>query len=161
MLLAMSGAIGAQGNGDATHTLDDLARCHAIAADAARLACYDRASATVVALRSSGALIALDRDAVRKKNTAEFGLGPSRKPPAHARPDDFPAGIDQVSGTVTEVTSSSYGRYLVAMNNGMVWETIDPATPGKGETMVVKRGRLGAFRAFIGGERSVQVQRVR
>lgn len=164
LLLAMGGAAAAQGPSDATGRLDELTRCRQIADDGRRLACFDRTSAAIVDSRASGALVTLDREAVKRQATARFGLGATRKA---APPRDTPtisASVDKIAGKVALVRPApSYGRFWIQMDNNMVWETVGPvvSVPTAGETMAIARNPFGAYRAVIGGARSIQVKRVR
>ena len=53
-----------------------------------------------------------------------------------------------MSGTITDVSTSPRGDYIITLDSGMVWrQTSDDVNYKfrKGDTVLVERGALGAF----------------
>jgi hypothetical protein len=123
---------------------DSLRRCRALAADAARLACYDAialAPAAVAAAASAGAVPA-----------ARFGL---------------PEGPDRIERVESRIEGRFEGwrpldRFRFA--NGQVWQVIDGSTGVywlDSPRVAVRRGALGSFVLEIEGVKPfVRVRRI-
>jgi len=83
--------------------------------------------------------------------------------------DQLPAGerpveLTEISATVTEVSKRPYGEHVVTLANGQVW-TEKRAESGfrvkVGDTIIIKKGRLGGFRIVGRGNRSSAVVRIK
>ncbi|MFS0772503.1 hypothetical protein [Sphingomonas sp. 1P08PE] len=120
---------------------EELLACGAIAAPTERLACFDR---YLAAARVQG----VERE--------------ERAPRAKARPPR-PAPVREVVSTVGSVSSSSQGRWTIALADGSVWQSNDAGAPEPrvGQPVHVRKGVLGSYMADIGGARGVVLKRVR
>ncbi|MEG3160621.1 hypothetical protein U1763_08905 [Sphingomonas sp. LB2R24] len=154
---------GAQSGSDSSKTLDTLANCQVIAADAARLACFDSAAGQIASARKSGNLLALDRGKVIERKRQRFGLADAAQSPLGGGEADRLTKVTEVRTTIASVKPSSYARYSLQLANNTVWETIEPLTlqPRPGTAIVVKQSGFGGFRATIAGERPILVKRQR
>jgi hypothetical protein len=160
--VALGAPAGAQG-GSAPATLDALAGCRKILADAARLACFDVAAARIDSARSAGDLLALDREEVIARKRRQFGLADAARQPLGGGEADRLTEVREVHTTITAVRPTSYARFAVQLANGMVWETIEPLSfaPAVGTAITIRQSGLGGFKASIAGERPVLVKRQR
>jgi hypothetical protein len=123
---------------------EELLACGAIAAPTERLACFDR---YLAAARVQG----VERDEREE-----------RAPRAKARPAR-PAPVREVVSTVGSVSSSSQGRWTIALADGTVWQSYDAGAPEPrvGQPVHVRKGVLGSYMADIGGARGVVLKRLR
>lgn len=154
---------GAQ-DGAAVRQVDELSRCKAIAQDSARLACYDRATATILASRASGELMVMDRKTVIARKQSRFGLATPTSDMFGGGKDDDNTEVRQIDTKIASVkAANSYGRWNLELANGSVWQTIDALTfpPDPGDKIVLKEAPLSGYRASIAGGRSVLVKRIR
>ncbi len=162
-VLATAVPLAAQ-DGGAVRQFDELIRCKAIAQNDERLACYDRASAAIVASRASGDLMVLYRKAVIARKQSRFGLAvPTDEMFGGGKADDNTA-VRQLESTIKSAKATNvYGRWNLELANGSVWQTIDSMTfsPDPGDKIVLKEASLGGYRASIEGGRSVLVTRIR
>lgn len=142
--------------------MDDLAACRGIAGAAERLACFDGAADKVVAARGKGELLVLDRGVVVERKKARFGLSLTDGNVFGGGAEDKATEVKEVETTVKDVADASYGRYNIAMANGMVWQTTEPVSfpPKIGAPIKLSAGLLGAFKATIRGS-NVKVKRIR
>lgn len=148
-----------------------LATCRAIAADAARLACYDR-----LAARAAESPVA-----------ATIGIQPSPAagdpPPAGPAPtpeDLFgrdavaaeaivrdAAGIgrlEEIRQPVTSVSRNAEGRLVIGLANGQAWLQLDGPAPrlAAGDEVRIRRAALGSYLlAAPGTTRGLRVRRIR
>lgn len=154
--LAVTGAH-AQDRTAATRTVEAITDCRALTADAARLACYDKAAASLVAAKEKGELIVLDREKVVERRRQRFGLAMDSDPGINT------AEIKQIDTTIQSVANAKVrGKYDLALANGSVWQTIDPVfLPKAGDPIRIAVASLGGFRAKIDGGRAILVKRIR
>lgn len=151
-------------DGVAVRQFDELSQCKAISQDSARLACYDRVSATILASRASGDLMVLDRKTVIARKQSRFGLATPTSEMFGGGKDDQNTEVRQIDINIKSVkAANSYGRWNMELANGSVWQTIDALTfpPAPGEKIVLKEAPLSGYRASIAGGRSVLVKRIR
>ncbi|MCJ1962488.1 hypothetical protein MTR65_17480, partial [Novosphingobium sp. 2637] len=67
-------AAGAQESGEPPAALRGLAQCRALTDDAARLACFDRESAALLAASDTGAVAIVDEDEARQVRRSLYGF---------------------------------------------------------------------------------------
>ena len=168
LLLLLAPAAGAQSDDarsdrSASSTVDALIDCRKIAANADRLACFDRVAAAIAGVRTSGALLVLDRRDVVQRKRRRFGLANPEGDVFGGGEADRQTEVRELASTIAVVRPSSYGRFALQLADNSVWETIEPLPfpPRTGTAITVKRAALGGFRASVGGGRSVLVKRQR
>jgi hypothetical protein len=123
---------------------DGLRRCRALAADAARLACYDAIALAPAAVAAAASAVAVP--------AARFGL---------------PEGPDRIERVESRIEGRFEGwrpldRFRLA--NGQVWQVIDGSTGVywlDSPRVVVRRAALGSFVLEIEGVKPfVRVRRI-
>jgi hypothetical protein len=105
-------------------TAERAIRCAAVAADDARLACYD--------------------DVFREKRAPEAVFGLERK---EARPAET---LATVRGRITDVQTLRDGALVVTLENGQVWRQLDEKGSARwrvGQELVIERASMGSFLA--------------
>lgn len=147
---------------DTTRTVDQLAECRAVPADADRLRCFDRLAERITAARSSGDLLVLDRRQVVERKRRAFGLtGPARD--AFTTTGEV-AAVTELNTSIQAIgPTPTPGRWNLQLADGTVWQSVDtlPFPPRKGSAVKVRTASLGGFRASIEGGRSFLVKRLR
>ena len=143
--------------------MQKLLDCHAVAADPARLACYDASVAEVGRLISSGELVVVDHERVAKVKRQAFGFS---LPSLSLFERGERAGeLSQISGKVATAYQRGDGKWIVELEDGGVWEQTDdeklPAGARKGGRVEVRKAALGSFFMNIEGQRALRVRRVR
>lgn len=162
-LLAAPITASGQARGDATRALDELAGCRAVAADAERLACFDRVAAGVATARASGELLAFDRETVTAERRRTFGLVDAPES-AGAEAAARAAKVRQLASTITGVSQGpGLGLWRLTLANGQVWQTLNPDRygPRAGASIRLITTVTGGFRASIDRGALVQVKRIR
>lgn len=146
-----------------SRTMDELAACRAIGDATARLACFDRAAERVVAARTKGDLLVIDRARVVERKRARFGLAMTDGAVFGGGPEDDATEVKELDSTIREVRPASYGLWTMALANGSVWQTTESLmyAPKANEKIKLKTALLGAFKASIDGGRAVKVKRIR
>lgn len=112
--------------GAAADTLERVMACRAITADAARLACFDAATASAAA-PATGTPPALGSE--------QLSL---------TLPEGAP---ERMRAVITDLRRDQDGRWLFTLDNGQVWlqREDDPLRIGIGETVTVRPGAFGSY----------------
>lgn len=151
-------------DGGAVQQFDELIRCKTVTRNDERLACYDRATATITASRASGDLMVLDRKTVIARKQSRFGLAVPTSEMFGGGKADENTDVRQLESTIKSAKpANGYGRWNLELANSSVWQTIDSMTfgPDAGDTIVLKEAPLGGYRASISNGRSILVKRIR
>ena len=139
-----------------------LAACRGLMDDAARLACYDKASEALTGAAARGDIAVVDRDQVRKVRRSLFGFAIPKFPFFGGKDDnDEPK---EITTTLQGFGSMGSGRFRVILaDNYGVWETTEsaPLDPRNGDKVTVKPGVLGSYFMQISTQRWVRARRVR
>ena len=161
-LLPLS-SVAAQDKSQTSKVMDDLTACRAVTGDAERLACFDRTAETLVAARTKGDLLVLDRDRVVERKRARFGLALTDGAVFGGGIEDKATEVKEVNTTIREVADGPYGRYNIGLANGMVWQTTEPMRmpPKVGADVQLTEGLLGAFKMKVANRETVKVKRTR
>jgi len=149
------GQQGARAGGIAT--LDAVAACAQIIADAERLACFDRAARSLAAARAAKDIVVLDRDEVRRTKRSLFGFS---LPSIRVFGGDE---VNEVVGLVADVRTLPGGLLRFAVADNGVWETTEQAVrgPRDGDEVTIRAGSLGSYVATVPRRRAVRVRRLR
>lgn len=159
---SVSAAAAPRTSAEARGILAELSECKGIAADAARLACYDAAVAKLAAATASGDVKILDREEIRATRRGLFGFDLPKLPffKGDDSAKDTPAELDTV---IRSVGSESYGKFVLTMEDGAVWRATEPLPrdPKAGMKVHLKRGAIGNYFMSVGAMHAVRAQRVR
>jgi hypothetical protein len=135
--------------------------CRRLTDDAARLACYDKAMASLDQALAQGQVVAVDHAQVQAVRRQAFGFTvPSLSLFEHgARPEE----ISEVELSVQSARRLSDGKWLIELEGGQLWRQIDTGDfsrdPKPGAKAVVKKAMLGSYMMMIGGHSPVRVHR--
>jgi hypothetical protein len=140
-----------------------LRTCLAIADDAQRLACTDRAARTLVDAEQRRDIVIVARDEIRKSRKSLFGLNLGSGDLFAGR--DTPAErIEALDTTVQAATRERYDRWTLTLAEGGRWATteawVGDLDPKPGMAVSIHRAALGSYVLRAKGFRAVKVQRV-
>ena len=145
--------------------LEALKACRAESVDANRLACFDKAVASLLAASDEGDLRVVDKEEVRQTRRKLFGfslpsLGIFGK---HGKEKPEMEDIDRLDTTVASARRSS-DRLIVTTPEGAVWEVQDPPrrlmTPKPGTKLEIRSGMLSSYFLRFGNQPGVKGRRV-
>ena len=72
--------------------------------------------------------------------------------------------VKEISSTVASFSQNGYLGWTIKLADGSVWAQQDDATlglpPERGQTVVVRRGSLGAFYLRLNGQPGIRVKRI-
>jgi hypothetical protein len=175
LLLGCEGALPAH----ASEALGALLACRQVASDPARLACFDRESAALVAAPRSGAVspraspravagaqapsrAALSATGLDPEQT--FGLAPLQIAARQAAAEKLPRRLDHIAARITALSSAADGREIFTLDNSQVWMELEPEAtvePRVGESVEISRGWLGSYWLSLPTRRGCKVTRLR
>ncbi len=135
--------------------LNDLTACRAIAAEAERLACYDRQVAALEAAEASRAIAVVDRQQIRRTRRSLFGLTLPDLGIFGGDDDEGEDGaaVNEINTTIRSVGSGADGRMVYGLEDNSVWVQTEGRIgrqPRAGEAIRIRRGPLGSFIANVG-----------
>jgi hypothetical protein len=142
----------------------EVARCRPLTEAAERLACFDRATAALLAAEEKADIIIVDRQQVEASRRSGFGFGPQdvtllRQHGAQIAP------LDRIDGILAVAISDAGGQWTFELRDGAVWQQIDTNTlsrlPSAGQAVAIKRASLGSYLLAVGKDVAVRVRRVR
>jgi hypothetical protein len=141
--------------------LDALSACRTIQDSAARLACFDTASARLAEAVDRHDLVVMDRAEVRQTRRSLFGFSLPRIPLFRGENVEEQ---EEITTTITAATSLGMGKWQFRIEDGAVWRTTE-GTPGlvdpaAGQKVVIKRGALGNYFIRFNGQRGLRGLRV-
>jgi hypothetical protein len=143
--------------------LSRVVQCRSIASAEQRLACFDREVAAMDAAQSSGELVAMDRQQVRRTRRSLFGL---------AIPDLGVFGDDnedeeqesRIESTVRSATQNNLGKWIITIEDGARWIQIDSRglnfPPRPGQPIRIRRASLGSYFANVNNQTAIRMRRI-
>ncbi|HEV2818479.1 MAG TPA: hypothetical protein VGW40_14800 [Allosphingosinicella sp.] len=143
-----------------------LVRCRALTDDAARLRCFDAASAALASAAERRELVVISREQVRESRRRLFGLALPRLPIFGGggdddRPDE--EEIDHIESTVASASQDGYGHWAVRLQDGSLWVQTDnnvlALRPRPGHPVVVQRAALGSYMMRVNRQPGIRVRR--
>ena len=163
-----------------------IGKCATVTDNTARLACYDRIAGQIKAVEAApqpqaappAQTAATAPPATKENEESWFGIaswfgGDKVSPAAQTTPQQFgsenipppPAApgvpppvepLDQITATVTDFAYNPYGRFIVFLDNGQIWQQLEGDTDrarfskSKKDMVTISRGFLGSYNLVIG-----------
>jgi|APFEC2959095171_1045051.scaffolds.fasta_scaffold00028_87 hypothetical protein len=150
--------------GGGGNAVDAITACRDVADSAARLACFDKAVATLAAARDKKEVVVLDRAEVQKTRRSLFGFTlPRIKLFGGGDDDDNAEDIKEINGSVAGVSAVAGDRWTVTLDDDTRWITTESARgfpPRAGETVRIRRAALGSYDASFNKRRTIKVRRI-
>lgn len=142
--------------------IDNLSRCRNIAADAARLACFDAAMSALDTARQQGDVVVIDRAQARNARRQLFGFQAPSLSGLFGR-EDAAEEVDSIETTLARAGRTGDGKWVFHLADGSEWRQIDSASVQfqnrAGASVRVRRAALGSYQLVVGGSRAVRVRR--
>jgi hypothetical protein len=136
-----------------TGVLQRLVDCRKLTEDAARLACYDAATAAMDQAEAKGDIVVVDREQARTVRRQGFGFNlPSLKLFDRGEKQE---DVDQVSLKVEQASRDGSGKWTLRLEGGQTWRQIDTAEPGRdprpGSMVRIRKAALGSYLLTVDG----------
>ena len=141
--------------------LQSLSDCRGLTDNAARLACYDAATAGLEQAEAKGDIVVVDREQARDVRRQAFGFTlPSL---AMFEKGEKQEDIDTTTGTVASARQNGARRWVVKLEDGAVWTQVDStemfSDPKAGDPVRIKKASLGSYLMVIGKNGAVRAHR--
>ena len=141
--------------------ISQLLACRGLPDAAARLACFDRESASVSQSIERKDLVIVDREAVRTARRSLFGFSIPR---LGLFGNNDKEEVNQIDGLLAATSHNRDGGYVVTLQDGTVWDQIDDRSlaiePRAGDKVVVSRATMGSFWLNIRRQPGLRVRRI-
>lgn len=139
-----------------------LLECRQVTDSAERLACYDRAAATLGDAVAKRDLVVFDRESVRKTKRGLFGFSIPNL--GIFGDEDEEVEIKQLDGVIAGLGRNVDGGYVFRLADGSRWTQMDGKMivlePRSGDKVVIKKGVLGSYMLSVAKQPGVKVKRV-
>lgn len=141
--------------------LQALADCRAVADGVQRLACYDKAAATLDQAEAMGEIVIVDREQARTVRKQAFGFTlPSLSVFDRG---EKPVEMDEIRLKIVAVHRGADGKWVFRLEGGHNWRQIDTGElsrpPKPGGEVTIKRAALGSYKLSTGGAAAIRVSR--
>ncbi len=137
-----------------------LLACRAIAGEAERLACFDKAAAAIDSAVSNKELVVFDKEGVRKTKKGLFGFGIPNL--GIFGDDDDTVEIKQVDGVIAGLGRTVDG-FIFRLQDGSRWVQTDAKVividPRIGDKVLIKKGALSSYILSVNKQPGVKVRR--
>lgn len=139
-----------------------LLACRALTDGAARLACFDRETASMAGAIAAKDLVVVDRERVREARKGLFGFSvPSI---GNLLGGGDAAEDSQLSGTVASANRNADGGWTVRLQDGSVWTQVDDTpvalAPKPGTRVLITRAAMGSFKLKLGNQPNYRAKRI-
>jgi hypothetical protein len=136
--------------------------CAKVVQNDQRLACYDAAVAAMAKAQTTGDLVAIDRAQRRAARRQAFGMSlPSL---AFLDRGERPEEASSLTTTVTGVTRTPDGKWVITVEGGAVWRQTDDnelaREPRIGSAVRIRKAALGSFFVNIDRQQALRMRRV-
>ncbi|WP_395671940.1 hypothetical protein [Phenylobacterium sp.] len=161
VFMALAGHAAAQEAPAGSALVQQLTDCRKLTADAARLACFDAATAALAQAEAKGEIVVVDRAQAQAVQRQAFGFSL----PSLSLFDRGPAQgpVDSVTGKVAQARTDANGKWIVRLVEGGTWAQVDSATVMRplrpGMEVRISRASLGSFQMSVGGQRAFRARR--
>ena len=166
VLVGSSAANAQETQGVANDLIARLEGCRRVDGSEPRLACFEAASAALIAARDRKEVVLVDREGVRKVKRSVFGFS---LPKIHifgggSDNDAAEPEVKEIESTLSAVRQAGYGLWSLQLADGSVWQTTEQRTgfaPAAGQPIKVEASILGSYKATIRGRSAGKVKRIR
>jgi hypothetical protein len=145
-VLLSSAAPGAKPKPAESPLIGAITNCRRQADDAVRLRCFDAAAAALTEASTSGKVVMIDREDVRKTRRSLFGYS-LPKLPFFSGDDSAESQQDELTAKIASAGSIGNGTYRIRLQDGALWETTEGWPTLTAETQSLSNAaRLAATR---------------
>ena len=137
-----------------------LVQCRGISDSAARLQCFDAASAAVAEAADRQELVVVDKKQILESRRSLFGLSiPNFKLFGGSESDE----IKTVQSKLSSVRRDADGRMVMRLEDGSTWRQMDDVALGRdpksGHKVEINRAALGSYMMRVEGQPGIRVKR--
>lgn len=143
--------------------LSRVVQCRTIASAEERLACFDREVAAMDTAQSTGELVAMDRQQVRRTRRSLFGMAvPNLGIFGDDNEEDEEAS--RLESTVRSASQNANGKWVITIEDGARWLQIDSRglnfPPRAGQPIRIRRASLGSYFVNVNNQTAIRMRRI-
>jgi len=135
-----------------------VTQCTTIAADAARLACFDAAAAR---LSAAGEVVIVSRQDVQQNQRRLFGFNVTGLNPFSGSGES--EELQSISATMTSARNLGRGEWSITLDDGSVWRKTDGVdvlfSANRQYPVTVRRAALGSYMMKVANDPPFRVRR--
>jgi hypothetical protein len=139
-----------------------LLACRALTDGVARLACFDRETASMAGAIATKDLVVIDRERVREARKGLFGFSVPSFGGLFGGGDA--AEESQLTGIVATANRNADGGWTVHLQDGSVWTQVDDTpvalAPKPGTRVLITRAAMGSFKLKLGSQPNYRAKRI-
>lgn len=143
--------------------VQEISDCRKLTDDTVRLACYDKAAASLETAEAKGDIVVVDREQARTVRRQAFGFAlPSI---SLFEKGETQEELENVKSTVTAARQNGAGKWVIELSDGGgTWVQIDNnelhRDPKAGAPVTIRKASLGSFMMSVGNGGGFRVKRV-
>lgn len=145
-----------------TQMLQELVDCRKVTDDSARLACYDKAAASLDQAEAKGDIVVVDREQARKVRRQAFGF--SMPSISLFEKGETQEELENVTGVVDVARINGAGKWVIQLKDGGIWAQVDAKelhkSPKPGSMVKIRKASLGSFMMTVDNGGGFRVHRV-
>ena len=139
--------------------MQSMLGCRGLTDSAARLACYDKAAATIAQAITTKELVMIDKAKASEVKRSLFGYSAPNFAGLLGGGD-----VTQIEGVVTSAFTNRDGGWTIKLADGSTWTQNDDSPialpPRKGDKVTIRRGTLNSYFLRIGNQPGVKAHRI-
>ena len=141
----------------------NLTRCRAIAEDAARLACFDKAAEALETATQKREVMMIDRQQAEENKRTLFGFTLPNVSKMFGGSGEEEEELKRIEDEIASARQDGDSRWILRMKSGSTWRQIDGNTlaiaPRTGTKVVINRAALGSYMMRVGGQPGIRARR--
>ncbi|MDQ1153961.1 hypothetical protein [Brevundimonas sp. SORGH_AS_0993] len=142
----------------ASNAIQAVTQCRTIESDAARLACFDAAAATLAA---AGEVAIVSRQEIQQNQRRLFGFDVSIVNPFDR--DGRTEELQSITATLTSARNLGRGEWIITLDDGSIWRKIDSGdlslSTRRRYSVTVRRAAMGSYMMKVGDAPPFRVRR--
>jgi hypothetical protein len=138
-----------------------LVRCRSLTDDAARLKCFDSASATLQQQAENRDLVVVERKQIQETKRGLFGLDIPNLNPFGGEDDGVE--VKSIESTVRSAHTDGDGRWVITLEDNSTWAQTDnyplAVNPKRGHKVKIVKASMGSYMMRVNNQPGVRARR--
>ena len=143
-------------------SLNQLLECRNLAANEARLACFDAQSTRLAAETASGDLVPVYKSDIVEARRGLFGID-RLKVPDFLATQSAEEELAEIETTLEQARRQGTGPWRFVLSDGSTWDQIDTSDPyfssRPGTQVRIRRASMGSYLMTVGRSPAIRVSR--
>ena len=144
--------------------ISEVEKCITIKDQQDRLACYDRATSSLIEAHKKGDVIILDKDRLETAQKQAFGLKLPDIKFFESLGSKSNTQLNQITLILSKARQGADGYWTLTMEDGQIWHQIEEEShfsdPKLGGQVTIKKGAVGNYFLKMDNQRAIRVERI-